>query len=50
MIAVVSIVGLFALLALIFFVLAPRLTRAGRRRRGPSGGDWSANHGRKKRR
>ena len=50
MIAVVSIVGLLVVLALVFFVLAPRITRAGRRRRGPQSKAVPAGRNRRKRR
>ena len=41
-ILVLAIVGLFVLLAVLFFFLAPRLTDAGKRKRGPSGDDWQS--------
>lgn len=50
MIGVVSIVGLFVVLALVFFVLAPRITRAGKRRRGPESKGVPGSRNRRKRR
>lgn len=35
--AVVVVASVVLVLALIFFVLAPRLTRAGKKKRGPQG-------------
>ena len=35
-------VALFVVLAVLFFFLAPRLTDAGKRKRGPSGGDYAS--------
>ena len=35
--AVVIVAAVILLLSLIFFVLAPRLTRAGKKKRGPQG-------------
>jgi len=33
--AVLAVAGVFVALGLIFFVIAPRLTRVGRKKRGP---------------
>lgn len=34
--AILLVLGVFVLLGLIFFVIAPRLTHAGKKKRGPS--------------
>jgi|LSQX01.2.fsa_nt_gb hypothetical protein len=33
--AVLALVGVFAVLALVFFVIAPRLMKVGKKKRGP---------------
>ena len=35
--AVLVVIGVFVVLGLIFFVIAPRLTHAGKKKRGPQG-------------
>lgn len=49
-IAIVVISGLFVLLAVLFLVIGPMVTNAGKRRRGPESGDWTDSRKRKKRR
>jgi len=34
--AVLAVIGVFVALGLIFFVIAPRLTRVGKKKRGPA--------------
>jgi len=36
MLAVIGVLGVFVVLALVFLVVAPLLTRAGKKKRGPS--------------